>query len=98
MPLSDRIAGWAPIFQKDENRFVLLELSFVCKSSADAKEKGRTAIEVLGPLMGIVFTGDAHMIPEKDFRFASASFDIKLACIAGPVWSRTFRNTVIQSG
>lgn len=98
MPLSDRIAGWSPIFHKQENRFVFLDLSMVCENSEDAKLMGRAAVEILGPMLGIVFTGNVHMIPEKDFRFAPASLELKLACIAGPVWSRTFRNTLIKSG
>lgn len=98
MANSDRVVGWSPIFEKQQNRFVFLDLSMVCAGSADAKEKGKTAVEVLGPLLGIVFTGDVELIPEKDFRYAEAAFELKLACVGGPVWSRTFKNTVIRSG
>ncbi len=97
-PLSDRVAGWSPIFEKQQNRFVFLNVSMVCASSLDAKQKGRESVEVLGPMLGIVFTGEVHMIPETKVRYAPASLQLDLACVSGPVWSQTFRNTIIQAG
>lgn len=97
MSLTDRVVGWSPIFEKDQNRFVFLDLSMVCKGSAAAKKKGQAAIETLGPLLGIVFTGDVQMIPEKDFKYAASWFELKLAAISGPLWNTTFRNTIMKS-
>ena len=93
-PLSDRIAGFSPIFEKDQNQFIFLDLSLLCETSLDAKELGKKAVEILGPLFGCVFTGRVHLIPEKDFRYAPATFNVNLACVEGPVWSQTFRNTM----
>ena len=96
MPATIDVAGWAPIFEKDGNRFVFLDRSMVCHSSAVAKDKGQASIDTLGPLLGIVFTGDVYMIPEKDFKYAESWLELKLAAVSGPLWDRTFRNTIMK--
>lgn len=96
MSLTISVAGWAPIFEKDGNRFVFLDLSMVCKGSIAATEKGQSSIDTLGPLLGIVFTGEVYMIPEKDFKYAESWLELKLAAISGPLWNNTFRNTIMK--
>lgn len=97
MSLTGDVAGWAPIFEKEGNRFVFLDRSMVCDGSVVAKAKGQASIDTLGPLLGIVFTGDVYMIPEKDFKYAPSWLELKLAAVSGPLWNKSFRNTVMRS-